>query len=167
MIRFQTHIGLLTHLPGMHYLEIPQAVVQELGGKLAPRLLCTVNGTLTFQCGLMALGEGKAYISISKKRMQEVGIKLHDEVTVSLEKDDSPYGTEMPAEMNELLRQDEEDNRRFLLLKPSMQRYVLNHVSAVKSPQLRVDRAITLIENLKKLAEGKEDFRAMLGLPPR
>lgn len=166
MINFKTHIGLLTHLPGMHYLEIPQEVVQQLG-TLKQRLHCTVNGKVKFQCGLMALGEGKAYISISKKRMQELGVKLEDTVTVKLEKDDSTYGTEMPAEMEELLRQDEEGNRRFLLLKPSMQRYMLNHVGAVKSVQLRVDRAITLIENLKKLPEGKEDFRAMLGLPPR
>lgn len=150
----------------MHYLEIPQEVVQQLG-TLKQRLHCTVNAKVKFQCGLMALGEGKAYISISKKRMQELGVKLEDTVTVKLEKDDSTYGTEMPAEMEELLRQDEEGNRRFLLLKPGMQRYMLNHVGAVKSVQLRVDRAITLIENLKKLPEGKEDFRAMLGLPPR
>ncbi|WP_266203486.1 DUF1905 domain-containing protein [Pontibacter kalidii] len=166
MITFQTHIGLLQHLPGMHYLEVPQEVVQDLG-TLNIRLICKVNNTLNFQCGLMALGEGKAYISISKKRMQQLGVALHDEVTVTLEKDDSQYGTEMPAEMEELLQQDEEGNRRFLLLKPGMQRYMLNHVSAVKSPQLRVDRAITLIENLKELPEGKENFRAMLGLPPR
>lgn len=150
----------------MHYLEVPQDVVQALG-TLNIRLLCTVNSQLKFQCGLMALGEGRAYISISKKRMQQLGLKLHDEVRVTLEKDDSTYGTEVPAEMEELLQQDEEGNRRFLLLKPGMQRYMLNHVSAVKSPQLRVDRAITLIENLKKLPEGKENFRAMLGLPPR
>lgn len=166
MINFRTHIGLLQHLPGMHYLEVPQDVVQALG-TLNIRLICTVNGQLKFQCGLMALGEGRAYISISKKRMQQLGIKLHDEVMVTLEKDDSAYGTEVPAEMEELLEQDEEGNRRFLMLKPGMQRYMLNHVSAVKSPQLRVDRAITLIENLKKLPEGKENFRAMLGLPPR
>lgn len=167
MIHYETHIGLLTHLPGMHYLEVPQEVVQELGGKLKARLHCTVNGKLRFQCGLMALGEGKAYISITKKRMQELGVKLGSSVAVTLEKDDSPYGTEVPAEMEELLLQDEEGNRRFLLLKPGMQRYMLNHVSAVKSPQLRLDRAITLVENLKKLPEGKENFRAMLGLPPR
>ena len=166
MITFRTHIGLLQHLPGMHYLEVPQDVVQILG-TLNIRLFCNVNGQLKFQCGLMALGEGRAYISISKKRMQQLGIELHDEVKVTLEKDDSAYGTEVPAEMEELLQQDEEGNRRFLLLKPGMQRYMLNHVSAVKSPQLRVDRAITLIENLKKLPEGKENFRAMLGLPPR
>ncbi|WP_299818008.1 DUF1905 domain-containing protein [uncultured Pontibacter sp.] len=166
MIQFQTHIGLLRYLPGTHYLEVPQEAVQALG-TLNIRLICRVNEKLTFQCGLMALGEGKAYISISKKRMQQLGLKLGDKVAVTLEKDDSPFGTEVPEEMEELLLQDEEGNRRFLLLKPAMQRYMLNHVSGVKNPQLRVDRAITLIENLKKLPEGKEDFRAMLGLPPR
>ncbi|RDV12597.1 DUF1905 domain-containing protein [Pontibacter diazotrophicus] len=164
MIHFQTHIGLLSHLPGIHYLEVPKEVVQELG---KGRLYCTVNGKLKFQCGLMALGEGKAYISISKKRMQETGVKLGDTIAATLERDESQFGTEVPAEMEELLRQDEEGNRRFLLLKPGMQRYMLQHVAGVNNPQLRVDRAITLIENLKKLPEGKENFRAMLGLPPR
>jgi hypothetical protein len=167
MIQFTTHIGLLKYLQSMHYLEVPQDVVQALKHNSITRLICTVNAKLKFQCGLMALVEGKAYISISAKRMKELRVKLHDSVTVTLEKDNSQYGTEMPAEMEELLEQDEVGNRRFLLLKPSMQRYMLNHVSAVKSSQLRVDRAITLIENLKKLPEGKESFRAMLGLPPR
>ncbi len=166
MIQFQTHIRLLQHLPRMHYLEVPQEVVQQLG-TLKIRLHCTVNQKLKFQCGLMALGEGKAYISISKKRMQEAGIKLDDTVAVMLQKDNSTYGTEVPAEMEELLQQDEEGNRRFQRLKPGMQRYMLHHVAGVKSVQLRVDRAVTLIENLKKLPEGKENFRAMLGLPPR
>ncbi|WP_439880699.1 DUF1905 domain-containing protein [Pontibacter sp. MBLB2868] len=167
MIEFNTHINLLPHLPGMHYLEVPQEIVQQLGGKLKLRLHCTVNGSLTFQCGLMALGQGRAYISISKKRMQALGLQCGDQARVKLEKDDSKYGTAVPEEFEELLRQDDEGARRFGLLTAGMQRYIINHVGVVKSTQLRVDRAITLIENLKQLPEGKEEFRAILGLPPR
>lgn len=167
MIKFNTHIDLLPHLPGMHYLEIPQEVVQQLGGKLQLRLYCTVNENLTFQCGLMALGQGRAYISISKKRMQALGVKCGDRVAVKLERDESKYGTTVPEELEELLKQDDEGARRFELLTPGMQRYIINHVGAVKSVQLRVDRSISLIENLKKLPEGKEEFRAILGLPPK
>ncbi len=43
-------------------------------------------------------------------------------------------------------------------------RYVIFYVSSVKSTQLRVDRAVRLIGNLKKLPVGKESFRQMLGL---
>ncbi|MEI6575930.1 MAG: DUF1905 domain-containing protein [Bacteroidota bacterium] len=64
-VTFTTNIYLLNHLPGMRYLLIPKEVVESLGGKMSKRLLCTVNGTLTYQCGLVALGDGQAYISIT------------------------------------------------------------------------------------------------------
>lgn len=147
----------------MHYLEVPQEVVQQLGGTFKARLCCTVNGSLTFQCGLVALGQGLGYISINSKRMKELGVRNGDKVTVSLVRDESNYGMEMPPELAELLQQDEEGRARFRLLTPGRQRYIIQYVSTVKNSQLRIDRAILLIENLKRLPKGKESFREMLG----
>ena len=161
-VQFTTHVSKLDHLT-MYYLEVPAEIVQQLGGFKCGRLLCTVNHNLTFQCGLMALGAGCAYISISTKRMKELHVKQGDKVTVALEKDDSKCGTPMPEELEELLKQDEEGKNRFDLIKPGIQRYVLQYVAAVKSSQLRIERAILLIENLKSLTPGKETFREMLG----
>ncbi len=126
------------------------------------RLICTINNSLSFQCGLVALGEGRAYINLSIKRMKQIGLKNGMEVFVQLEKDNSKYGFEMPDELNELLLQDNEAKRRFDLLTPGRQRYVIFYVSGVKSSQLKIDRAITLLENLKRLPEGKESFGEML-----
>ncbi len=163
-VQYTTCIDLLDHLPGMHYLEVPQEIVQQLGGKLNSRLHCTVNRSVTFACGLMALGGGRAYISISAKRMKALGVRRGEEVSVILAEDHSPYGMEMPEELAELLRQDDEGNQRFHGLTPGKMRYVIFYVSSVKSTQLRVDRAVRLIGNLKKLPVGKESFRQMLGL---
>ncbi len=162
-VQFRTHIHRLERLNNMTYLEIPKTVVEQLG-RMNIRLLCTVNGSLTFQCGLMALGEGRAYISINAARMKKLGLRFGDEVTVSLQEDKSKYGVEVCEEFAELLRQDEEGNRRFHLLKPGMQRYIFNHAGAVKSSQLRIDRSITMLENLKRLPEGREEFRDILGV---
>ncbi|ELR73162.1 hypothetical protein C900_05211 [Fulvivirga imtechensis AK7] len=161
MIKFKTTIEQLDYL-NTKYLEVPKEVVDELG-TMKIRLLCTVNNSLTFQCGLMALGEGKAYISINAKRMKQLGVKLYDQVTVALEKDESKYGMPVPEELEELLKQDLEGKRRFDKLTPGMQRYIIYYVSGVKNPQLRLDRAIMLIENLKRSVEGKETFRFLLG----
>lgn len=161
MIKFTTTIGQLDHL-NMKYLEIPKRIVDGFG-TLKVRLLCTVNDSLTFQCGLMALGEGKAYISINANRMEELGVKAGDQVTVALEKDKSKYGMDMPEELEELLDQDDEGKRRFDRLTPGMQRYIIYYVAGVKSSQLRLDRAIMLIENLKRSVQGKETFRFLLG----
>ena len=163
-IVYTTNIQRLPHLVGMHYLEVPQEVVQQLGGKFKVRLCCTVNRALTFQCGLVALGQGSGYISINTARMRQLNVRNGDKVEVMFEKDESAYGMEMPPELAELLRQDEEGKTRFNQLTPGRQRYIIHYVSAVKSSQLRIDRAIQLIENLKRLPKGKESFREMLGL---
>ena len=163
-IIFKTKIYKLEHLVGMHYLEIPPDVIDALGGKLKVRLICTVNEKISFQCGLMALGHGCAYISINAKRMKELGVKFKDSVSVSLKKDESEYGMEMSEELKELLNQDDEGKRRFDQLTPGMQRYIIYYVSGVKSSQLRINRAIKLITNLKKTKEGKEEFSDILGV---
>lgn len=162
-VSFSTTIGTLSHLVGTRYLHIPASIVQELGGKLSLRLLCTVNGKLTFQGGFVSLGNGDAYISINQKRMKELGVETGDTVQLKLEKDNSEYGVPVPEELVELFAQDEEGFGRFKALAKGMQRYILNHVSSVKSPQKRVDRAVMLISNLKKCKPGKERFREILG----
>ena len=167
VISYATPIRRLEHLVGMHYLEVPREVVQQLGGKFNFRVQCTVNGALTFQGGLVALGQGDAYISINNKRLKQLGVKHGDTVTVALEEDKSQYGMPVPEELAELLQQDDAGRERFDLLTPGRQRYIIHYVAAVKSSQLRVDRAILLIENLKKLPLGKESFREMLGLGKR
>ena len=111
----------------------------------------------------MALGEGKAYISINAARMKKLKVEEGDTVSVSLTKDESKYGMELPEELVEIFRQDKEAKRRFDLLTPGKQRYIIFYVAGVKNPQLRIDRAMLLLTNLKKLPEGKEEFRAMLG----
>lgn len=161
-LAFITHIHRLNKLR-LNYLEVPVAVVEQLGGKFKIRLLCSVNGATPFQAGLVALGQGRGYITLSSQRMKQLGLQLGAQVQVMLEQDTSEYGMEVPEELSELLRQDPEGKKRFELLPPGKQRYIIYYVAGVKSSQRRIDRAILLIENLKRLPVGKEDFRAMLG----
>jgi hypothetical protein len=160
---FTTRIGKLPHL-NMFYLELYPEIVQQLGAPTGVRLLCRVNGGPAFACGPVSLGNGSSYISINTQRMKAQGLRLGQEVEVVLEKDESKYGMEVPPELSELLAQDPEGAARFEGLSPGKQRYIIQYVSTVKSSQLRIDRAILLISNLKRLPVGKESFRAMLGL---
>ncbi len=161
-ISFKTHIDKLSYLKTF-YLEIPATVVKKVGGIGKVRLLCEVNKQITFQCGLMSLPEGKAYISINSKRMKELGVENGDTVAIILTEDTSEFGIDVTEELSQLFKQDPEGKHRFDLLKPGMQRYILNYVNTVKSPQLRVDKAFMLISNLKNLTPGKETFKEILG----
>jgi Domain of unknown function (DUF1905)/Bacteriocin-protection, YdeI or OmpD-Associated len=159
-IKFTTRILPLKHLK-MNYLEVPSSIVSKIGGITKRRWLCTVN-TLTWQCGLVALGNGNAYISLNKKIMKELGLTTGQKIKVILEADTSQYGMEMSTELKTLLKQDKEGSRRFQLLPAGKRRYIIYYVSQVKASQLRIDRAIRLIENLKGTSVGKESFREIL-----
>ncbi|MEJ0057769.1 MAG: DUF1905 domain-containing protein [Bacteroidota bacterium] len=156
-IKFTTHLQPLEHLK-MTLIEVPAEIVKKLGGIKNQRLQCTVNKSVAWQCGLVAHKKGSAYISLNKKLLKELKAGVGDEVNVSLIKDTSKYGMTMSEELKTLLKQDKEGSRRFHLLAPGKQRYIIYYVSQVKGSQLRIDRAIRLIENLKRAKEGKESF---------
>jgi antitoxin component of MazEF toxin-antitoxin module len=163
---FDTTIGKLEKLK-LTYLFIPQSVVQKMGGSLKMRVVCVVNKAVTFQAGFVSLEKGDAYIILNAKRLKELGVKIGDVVSVELKEDKSEYGMEVPEELAELLKQDEEGMYRFKLLSKGKQRYIIYYVSGVKSSNLRLDRALKLITNLKKCPVGKEEFRDILGLEKR
>lgn len=148
----------------MHYVEVPKKIITTIGLGFKARLLCHINQKLKFQCGLMPLGGGNGYIMISKAKLKTLGAGLGDRVQIVLTADKSKYGLPMPAELKELLKQDEEGKKRFNLLSPGKQRNILHYVGSVKNSDARLERAVQLISNLKKCPLGKETFRQILGL---
>jgi hypothetical protein len=163
LIEFQSHIDYLDYLLGVNYIFIPSNVIQDLGGIKSGRLICKANNTIEFQCGIVSLGDGNGYITLNKARLKKLKLQRGDSITIRLEKDKSEYGMELSAELNELLNQDHEANLRFKALKPGMQRSIIFYVSQVKSRNLRLERALLLLNNLKQIPSGKETIRAILG----
>lgn len=162
---FSSHIDYLSKLK-LHHITVPAEIVDEVGG-IGTRLMCSINGNKAFHAGLVALGGGAAYITVNKNRMMKYDVEKGDMVEAVIELDNSKYGMEVPEELEALLEQDNEGARRFEMLTPGKQRYIIHYVSQVKSSQKKIDRAIMLINNLKTLPEDKFDFRKLLGLPPR
>lgn len=166
-IEFKTTIGLLKHLPGMHYMHITSEIVVFFGGTFSKRLIATANNQVQWQCGFMSLHSGHAYITISKARMTKLQLENGDTLTLHLKEDFSKYGIDMCEELEAVLTDDVEGFQRFEILKPAMQRYIINYVATVKNSDKRIQRALLLIGNLKHQPIGKESFREMMGLPPR
>ena len=87
----ETHIGKLDYLMGVNYIYVPVSMVETLGGLKGGRLLCTVNGAISFQCGLMSLSEGAAYVTINKARMKQLKLQTGDQVHVLFVKNCKSY----------------------------------------------------------------------------
>ncbi len=158
-VSFASHIGKLDYLMGVHYVEVPANVVKKIGGLNKHRWLCSINKHPKFQCGMMALGEGRGYITVSKKKLNQFSIALGDVIKVILEPDNSEFGMEVPEELIEIFAQDPEAEKRFMSISPGKQRNIIYYVSGVKNSDKRIERALKLINNLKACPEGKETAR--------
>jgi hypothetical protein len=162
-MEFETHIGKLDYLLGVNYLFIPNHIVKSMGGLKCGRLVCTLNKKEKFQCGFMSLGNGDAYITLNKARMKKLKLQIGDQVKVFLELDQSEYGMDMCEELQEIFRQDIYSKELFDLLKPGMQRALIYYISQAKSSDKRLERAITIIDRLKKIPTEKITFKLLLG----
>lgn len=143
-----------------HHLSVPDAVAQVFVANDAKRIVCTLNETAEFQTALMPKGDGTWFINVNKTLRDNLGLKIGTPVRVALRKDDSEYGLPMPDELAELLLQDEEGNRLFHALTPGKVRTLLYIVGSVKSPELRLNRAIVVVEHLKENS-GKINFKQL------
>ena len=143
-------------------MRIPGHLLPMLGG-LGARLICTI-GNLSYPCALLSDGQGNGYIMHKQTRMKKLQLREGMELEVVLEPDTSPYGMPMPEELEAVLESDPEAQERFDALTPGKQRNIIHYVASVKSSNLRIDRALKLLNNLKMLPPGKERVRdIMLG----
>lgn len=163
-ITFTSYLDYLPKLKLTH-ITVPADIVERVGG-IGTRLLVSINGNEPFHGGMVAKGAGRAYITVNKARQKKWGLDESQALSVSIELDPSKYGVPVPEEFDALLEQDLKGAELFELLAPSEQRYIINYVNGIKSSQLKIDRAIMMIENLKTMP-GKFDFRYLLGKPPR
>jgi len=162
-LSFKTKVQAFTDFEGIHYLEVSKANVKKLGGKFLVRLVCTINGRLKYQCALQGLGGGAGWISLSQARMKKLDLTSGSFVAVKLTADKSRYGLPVPEELKELLRQDQEGKRRFDKLTPGKQRNILHYVGGPKDIDRRLNRALVVIENLKRLEDGQETTQRIFG----
>ena len=136
---------------------------EDTGSVFNQRFQITINDSVSWKAGSVALGDRVAYISISKARMKQLEVHLGDSVKVLLQKDTSLYGMDVPEEFTELLNQDEHAKERFELLSLGLRRAVIYVVAQLKSSQKRIDKSVFLMENLKRTPVGRETMRHILG----
>lgn len=142
-----------------HFL-IPKNVAEKLL-KLPSqrRVKCRINQEDSFHCALMPDGLGDHFINLNQKLRRQLNLSENQIIEVTLDPDDSPFGMEMPVELEETLRQDRNALEVFENLTPGKQRNLIYIVNQVKSSAIRLRRALVIADHLIQL--GKIDFKAL------
>lgn len=138
----------------MYYLNIPALLAQSLTDGKRVRLVCTLGGQVRFQCALMPRSGGDFYITLNKKNRTALHLREGSQVDALLELDQSRYGLDMPEELAEVLAQEPEADQIFHSLTAGRQRSFIFWVSQAKSPDKRIERALTLAAKLLKYGPG-------------
>ena len=142
-----------------HFAVPDEAAVPFLGNK-SRRVICKINEKIEFQCALMPKGDGSFFINLNKKHRDTLGCSLGDPLTAELRADESEYGLPMPDELREIFKLDDEASHLFHALTPGKQRTLLHIISTVKNSDLRISRALTVIDHLRR-NHGKIDFKKL------
>jgi hypothetical protein len=132
-----------------HHVIIPNEVVAKFDALPSKRrVLCTINDEITIHASLIPNGKGEFFIMFNKKIRDKLFIREGCFVDVTLAPDESEYGMPMPDEFRACLNQDPEGEKVFEELTPGKQRSLIYVVSKVKSPNLKMRKAIVIVTHL-------------------
>ena len=150
-VYFEATLDRLPKKGGEFYIMVPDEIAAVfVEGRKPARVRCLLNGAVDFQCAIRPKGGGGFYINIGTPIRQEGKFVLGQKLSAQLREDDSEFGRDVPEELQELLEIDEEGKRLFYESLPSHQRGIIYYVAGAKSVQVRVDRAIMMINRLKE-----------------
>ena len=131
-------------------MMVPDEVANTfVTGRRPERIRCLLNDRVDFQCAIRPKGGGGFYINVGTPIRQEGKFVLGQKLFARIQKDNSEFGRDLPEELKELLSIDQIGNKLFLELLPSHQRGIIHYVAGAKSVQVRIDRAIMMIDRLK------------------
>jgi hypothetical protein len=149
-VHFESILDRLPKKGGEFYMLVPDEIATLfVQGRKPARIRCLLNEKVEFQCAIRPKGGGGFYINIGTPIRQEGRLFLGQKLFAKIWKDESEFGRDMPEELSELLEMDREGKSLFYEQLPSRQRAIIYYISGAKSVQVRIDRAIMMINRLK------------------
>lgn len=135
----------------------------EEKGMFNQRVHVSIAGIPDWQGGIVAIGDGDGYITLSQARMKKAKLGKGMSTKVTLQLDNSKYGFEIPEELEAIFQVDPPIFQKFEALKMGMKRYIIYYIIQVKSSQKREERALLLLNNLRTSDPKSVTFRMLLG----
>lgn len=133
-------------------VEIPADVVKKLStGRV--RVEGKLN-SVPFNLAIQSKKNGPKYLSVSQAMRKSAGVKPGDKVKVSFSVVD-PDKLDLPEEMEAVLAQDDEGAKKWNKLTVGLQRSLVHYINSSKNVDVRIERALFLINKVKSGAYDK------------
>lgn len=135
---------------GMHGVLLPDAVAQHFLARGQKRVLCIINGSHKQHSALTPIKGVGHCITIGMKAMKTLGIEPGQALHIELRDDTTEHQFELPEALEAVLETDPEAREVFDGLTPGNRRSLMALVTAVKSTDKRIERALTIADALKR-----------------
>ena len=130
--------------------EVPEEVVEGLGGGAHPKVSVTVNG-FTFRTSIARMG-GRYLLGVSAERRTAAGISAGDVLDVDVDLDTAPREVEVPDDFAAALAANPKAKAFWDTLSYSNQQWHVTQATSAKTPETRTRR---LQKSITLLAEGQ------------
>ncbi len=127
-------------------IEVPEHVVEALGGGGRPKVAVTVNGVV-FRTSIARRGE-RYLVGVSAERRAEAGIAAGEVLDVDIQLDTAPRVLAVPDDLAAALAQNPEAKAFWETLSYSRQQWHVIQVESAKSAETRARRVAKSIELL-------------------
>lgn len=126
--------------------EVPEAVVEGLGGGGHPKVSVTVDG-FTFRTSIAKMG-GRFLLGVSNERRAAAGIETGQVFDVDVELDTAPREIEVPDDLAAALAADPQAKKFWDTLSYSKQSWHVHQVTSAKKAETRaarVEKSVTML----------------------
>ncbi|MEL6652413.1 MAG: YdeI/OmpD-associated family protein [Bacteroidota bacterium] len=131
---------------GYYYFRIDASVVDQFERKRSTRLVCEVEGKVSYSCGLNHLGDGNYFIILSNKNREKAGITLGDEVHFSIKEDPNPLGVAVPEVLDVLLQQDPEAKQIYDQITDGKKRSLIYTIMKIKDIDKQIQTTLDFLQ---------------------
>jgi hypothetical protein len=127
-------------------IEVPEEIVDGLGGGKRPKVRVTVNG-YTYRSSIAPMG-GTFMVGLSSERREASGLAGGDEVEVELELDTEPREVTVPGDLASALDAEPAARRTFDGLSYSNKSWHVLQIEGAKTAETRARRIAKSVEIL-------------------
>lgn len=128
--------------------EVPEDVVEGLGGGKHPKVVVRVKG-YEFRTSIARMG-GRYLLGVSSDRRAGAGVSAGDVLDVEVELDTAVRDVELPDDLAAALAEEPEAARFFESLSYSKQSWHTLQVTGAKKPETRAKRVAASVATLRE-----------------
>jgi hypothetical protein len=145
----------------MRGLEVPEEVVESLGGGKRPNITITINGHSWKS--RMAIMRGRYLIGLSTANRRSAGVEAGDDVEVQIELDTVPRVVVEPVDFAQTLDADPLARAAYDRVAYSHKREHLRAIEGAKKPETRsrrIERALAVLSEAGSTTKGATSPKA-------